>query len=310
MKIGIVGTGYVGSTAAYSLVLQGVGSELVLVDHKRELADAHAMDILHATPFSHPVAIHGSDFSDLAGCSLVILAAGVAQLPGETRMALLQRNAAIFADIVPKVVRHAPDAILLVATNPLDIMTQIAATISGLPAGRVLGTGTSLDTARFCALLGQSYGVAPGSIHAYVLGEHGDSEVLLWSGARVAGIPLAEFAASTGQPLTEAARKNIDQEVRRAAYRIINGKGATYYGIGAALAAMSRCILYDERTVFTACSIVPAIDDVENVALSLPHVIGAGGIRTTLRPPMDEQEKKALRDSAALIRRGVTELGY
>jgi L-lactate dehydrogenase len=310
LKIGIVGTGFVGSTAAYSLVLQGVGSELVLIDHKPELAEAHATDILHATPFSHPVAVRGGDFPDLAGCTLVILAAGVAQLPGETRMALLQRNAAIFADIVPKIVRHAPDAVLLVATNPLDVMTQVAATLSGLPPGRVFGTGTALDTARFRALLGQLYGVAAGSVHAYVLGEHGDSEVLLWSGATVAGIPLAEFAATCGLPLTDDIRQRIDQDVRRAAYRIINGKGATYYGIGAALARMARCILYDERKVFSACSIVPAFDDVENVALSLPHIIGEGGIRSTLRPPMDKQERKALRDSAALIRKGVKELGF
>lgn len=310
MKIGVVGTGYVGSTAAYSLVLQGVGSELVLIDHRPELAQAHAMDILHATPFSHPVAVRGGDFPDLAGCALVILAAGVAQAPGETRMALLRRNAAIFAGIVPKIVAHAPDAVLLVATNPLDVMTQVAETISGLPAGRVFGTGTSLDTARFRALLGQSYGVAASSVHAYVLGEHGDSEVLLWSGATVAGIPLAEFATACGRPLTQAMRERIDEDVRHAAYRIIDGKGATWFGIGAAIARLSRAILYDERKVFSVCSVVPSFDDVENVALSLPHVIGAGGIRSTLRPPMDERERKALRDSAAVIKRGVTELGF
>lgn len=309
MKIGIVGTGFVGSTAAYSLVLQGVGSELVLVDCRHELAEAHAMDMLHATPFSHPIVVRSGDFSDLAGCALVILAAGVAQLPGETRMALLQRNAVIFSDIVPKTVKHASDAILLVATNPLDIMTQIAAKISGMP-GRVFGTGTALDTARFRALLGQLYGIAPGSMHAYVLGEHGDSEVLLWSSATVAGIPLVEFAADGTHPLTEEVRERIDQDVRRAAYRIISGKGATYYGIGAALACLSRCILYDERTVFTVCSVMPEVEDVKEVALSLPHVIGANGIHSTLRPPMDAREREALRSSAALIRWSATELGY
>lgn len=310
MKIGIVGAGQVGSTAAYSLVLQGVGSELVLIDHNRELAEAQVMDILHATPFSHPINIHDGDYPDLAGCALVILAAGVGQKPGETRMALLQRNAAIFADIIPKVVRHAVNAVLLVATNPLDIMTQIATTLANLPPGRVLGTGTVLDTARFRALLGQSYDVAPSSVHAYVLGEHGDSEVLLWSGAAVAGIPLAQFATACGRPLTPEIKDRIDHDVRRAAYRIINGKSATCYGIGAALARLSRCILYDERTVFTACAVVPVIEGIANVALSLPHIIGRSGIQATLHPPIDEHERNALRESAFLIKQNVVALAY
>ena len=288
LKIGIVGTGHVGSTAAYSLVLQGVGSEVVLIDQNRLLAEAHVMDILHATPFSHPVHLYSGDFSDLAGSALVILAAGVGQLPGETRMQLLQRNAAIFADIVPRIMRYATDAVLLVATNPLDIMTQITTKLAGLPAGRVIGTGTILDTARFRALLGELYKISPNSIHAYVLGEHGDSEVLLWSGAEVAGIPLEQFSASSGYPLTEDLKRQVDHNVRRAAYHIIDGKGTSYYGIGAALASLSRCILYDERRVFSACSVVPEIQGVTNVALSLPVVIGQRGIHTTLAPPMNQ----------------------
>ncbi|MES2069272.1 MAG: L-lactate dehydrogenase [Pseudomonadota bacterium] len=310
MKIGIVGTGHVGSTAAYSLVMQGVGRELVLVDHDRQLADAHVMDIMHATPFCHPVYVHSGDFPDLEGCALVILAAGVGQQPGETRLALLQRNAVVFADIVPKVVRHAADAVLLVATNPLDIMTQIATTLAGLPAGRVLGTGTVLDTARFRTLLGQIYEVAPSSVHAYVAGEHGDSEVLLWSSATVAGIPLAQFSGVCGKPLTAETKEQVDTNVRRAAYRIIDGKGATYYGIGAARASLSRCILYDERAVYTCCSVVPNFEGISNVALSLPHVLGRSGIRLTLEPSADHHERGALRNSAALIRDGVSSLGY
>ncbi|BBJ24446.1 L-lactate dehydrogenase [Candidatus Nitrotoga sp. AM1P] len=310
LKIGIVGIGQVGSTTAYSLVLQGVGSELVLVDQNRALAEAHVMDILHATPFSHPVHLRSGDFSDLVGCGLVIVAAGVGQLPGETRMQLLQRNAAIFANIVPRIVRHAADAILLVATNPLDVMTQITHRLAGLPAGRVLGSGTILDTARFRALLGELCKVSPSSVHAYVLGEHGDSEVLLWSGAEIAGIPLEQFAALCGCPLTTDFKNQVDQSVRRAAYRIIDGKGATYYGIGAALARLSRCILYDERTVFTACSVVPEVEGVTDVALSLPLIIGQTGIQATLRPPMNQDERKALHESALLIKSSAASLGY
>lgn len=310
MKIGIVGTGHVGSTAAYSLVLQGVGSEVVLIDQDRLLAEAHVMDILHATPFSHPVHLYSGNFSDLAGAALVILAAGVGQLPGETRMQLLQRNAAIFEDIVPKIIQYATEAVLLVATNPLDIMTQITTKLAGLPASQVIGTGTILDTARFRALLGELYKVSPNSIHAYVLGEHGDSEVLLWSSAEVAGIPLEQFSAASGYPLTEDLMRQVDHNVRRAAYHIINGKGATYYGIGAVLACLSRCILYDERTVLTACSVVPEIEGVTNVALSLPVVIGHRGIHATLQPPINQGERKALRESALLIKNGAAGLGY
>ena len=309
MKIGVVGTGQVGSTAAYSLVLQGVGTELVLVDQDRHLAAAQVLDILHAMPFSKTVASRSGDVAELAGCALVILAAGVGQRPGETRLALLQRNAAIFAELVPAVVRHAPDAVLLVATNPLDVMTQVATKHSGLPAGRVLGTGTVLDTARFRSLLGQLYDIAPGSVHAQVLGEHGDSEVLLWSSAAVAGMPLAQFAQARGQPLTLQTREQVERNVRDAAYRIIDGKGATCYGIGAALASLSRSILYDERRVVTVCSVLPAFEGIVDVALSLPHIIGRSGIEATLEPAADEREKDALRKSAALIKSAFVSLG-
>jgi len=305
MKIGIVGTGNVGSTAAYSLVLQGIGSELVLVDHQPVLASAHVMDILHATPFSYPMHIRSGDFADLEGSALVIIAAGVNQQPGESRLALLQRNAEIFADIIPRIVKAAPAAILLIATNPLDIMTQIASRIAireGVSKERILGTGTILDTARFRSLLGQRYGVAPGSVHAYVLGEHGDSEVLAWSSASVAGVPLEEFIRAEGQLLSAQVMQEIDQDVRRAAYKIIAGKGSTYYGIGAAIASLSRCILFDERSIYTASSVMHEIAGVQDVALSLPHVIGRHGIQMTIQPPLSESEKIALGNSAMVIK--------
>lgn len=310
MKIGIVGAGHVGATAAYSLVLQGIGTELVLVDRDVKLAEAHRMDILHATPFAHPLRLHAGGLSELAGCALVILAAGAAQLPGESRLQLLSRNAAVFAELVPQIMRHAADPILLVASNPLDIMTQVATALSGLPPARVLGSGTMLDTARFRALLAERFQVSPGSVHANVLGEHGDSEVLAWSSAQVAGVPLEQFGAACGMPLDAAATAAIDNAVRGAAYRIIDGKGATYYGIGAALARLARCILQDERAVFTACSLVPEIEGVRQVALSLPLVIGRGGVQQQIHPQMNAAETQALAASAALIRQWVTQLGY
>ncbi len=310
MKIGIVGTGHVGSTAAFSLLMQGIGSELVLVDADPALAEAQALDLLHATPFSHPVHVRSGDFASLSGCALIILAAGVAQQPGESRMQLLTRNSAVFADIVPQLMRYAPEAILLVASNPLDIMTQVATRLSGLPPERVIGSGTMLDTARFKALLAQRFKVAPGAVHAYVLGEHGDTEVLAWSAAQVAGLPLAEFAKRCGAPLDEASRADIDQKVRRAAYAIIAGKGSTYYGVGAALASLARAVLHDESAIFTACAMAPAIGAVSDVALSMPLVIGRGGVQQRVLPVLSEQEWQAFEASAAHIREHAAALGY
>jgi L-lactate dehydrogenase len=310
MKVGIVGTGYVGSTAAYSLALQGTVSELVLVDRAFALAQAHAMDMMHATPFARPVHIHAGSYADLAGSAIVIIAAGVAQQSGESRLQLLTRNAGVFADVVPQIMRHAGDAILLVATNPLDIMTQITTKLAGLPANRVIGSGTMLDTARFRTRLAELFQVAADSVHAYVLGEHGDSEVLVWSSAMIAGMPLAHFAECSGIALDDAIRADIDSDVREAAYRIIQGKGTTCYGIGAALAGMVRAILFDEGAVLTASSVTGEVTGVSNVALSLPVVLGGDGIRRQLQPILDAKETAKLHQSASIIKQCVGALGY
>ena len=309
-KVGVVGCGAVGSTAAYAMALQGACTEIVLVDLDRRLAEAQARDILHATPFARPVRICAGDHDALAGAAVVVIAAGVAQRPGETRLQLLDRNALVFKSVIPAVLRHAPDAVLLIATNPVDIMTQIAARLAGPAAPRVLGSGTILDTARFRALLGEHLSIAPASIHAYVLGEHGDSEVLLWSDARVGGIELATFAEQTARPIPTAARAAIDEGVRRAAYTIIEGKGATFYGIGAALSRLVRAILGDERAVFTVSSLTPEILGVESVSLSLPRVLGKGGVIATLHPSLETDEQDALRRSAELLKQAATQLGY
>lgn len=310
MKIGIVGTGFVGSSAAYAMTLQGVGSKLVLVDINRKLADAHAQDILHATPFAHPLRVRAGDYSDLEEAAVVVVAAGTAQRPGETRLHLLKRNASIFEDVIPKVLQYVQDAILLIATNPLDVMTQIATRISGLPPERVIGSGTILDTARFRSLLGEHLGVSPKSVHAYVLGEHGDSEVLVWSEAKIGGIALDTFAAQLGCHITAEVHQRIDEGVRRAAYRIIEGKGATYYGIGAALARIARAILQDERTAFTVSVLNSDVERVQEVALSLPRVVGHNGILATLHPTLSSDERAALHRSAEILKKAVSEIGY
>ncbi len=302
MKIGIVGAGMVGSSAAYAMVLRGVGSEVVMVDRNEALAHAQAQDIIHATPFAYPLQVRAGDYGRLDGAAVVILSAGVGQRPGETRIQLLDRNAAVFQDIIPRVLAVAPDAVLLVATNPVDIMTQIATAVSGLPPERVVGSGTILDTARFRTLLGEHLDVSPRSVQAYVIGEHGDTEVLVWSGAEAGGIPVRAFAAQMRMALTDSEMARIDDGVRRAAYRIIEGKGATYYGIGAGLARITQSILSDFRTVMTVSIVNPDIEGVPDVALSLPRIVGAGGVCETLDPGLDAAERAALRRSAEALK--------
>lgn len=305
MKIGIVGCGLVGSTAAYAMVMNGVGRELVLVDLNRKRADAEAADILHAVPFAHNLNVHAGDYEDLAGARVVIMAAGVGQKPGETRIELLGRNAAVFRAVIPQIYMNAPDAILVIATNPVDVMTHITAQIAagfGVPAHRIIGSGTTLDTARFRSLLGQAVGVDSTHVHAYVIGEHGDSEVLVWSLTNIGNMPLEDFLALRGQSIAPEQRARIDEGVRRAAYHIIEGKGATYYGVGSALARITRNILGDRRAIMTICTPTDEIAGVKDVTVSLPRLIGGEGVLETYHLPLDAGELAALSGSAGIIR--------
>ncbi|MBX7233080.1 MAG: L-lactate dehydrogenase [Caldilineales bacterium] len=311
MKTGVVGAGMVGATAAYALVMRGVGREVVLVDKFAKRAVAEADDILHAVPFAHPLQITAGDYAALTGCRAVVVAAGVAQRPGETRLELLGRNAAVFHEVIPSILNYAPDAVLIIATNPVDIMTHVAARFAaemGVGPGRVFGSGTTLDTARFRALLGQRLGVDPQYAHAYVVGEHGDSEVLAWSSVRVGGMPLDDFCALQGIELDQAIRDDIDERVRRAAYRIIEGKGATYYGIGSALARIVEVVLGDERAVLTVCAPLAQAAGVNDVTLALPRLVGGGGVIATLPLPLNDQEEADLHRSAAIIRSAIDDL--
>jgi L-lactate dehydrogenase len=254
--------------------------------------------------------VAGGGYTDLEGTQAVVLACGVGQRPGETRLQLLERNAKVFEEVVPGVLKYARAAVLLVASNPVDVMTQIATRISGLSPERVIGSGTILDTARFRALVGEHLRVALQSVHAYVLGEHGDSEVLAWSSARVGGIPVLDLAAQVDRPLTDKIRSEIDDRVRRAAYRIIEGKGATYYGIGAGLARIAGAIRDDERAVLTLSMLTPEVEGLEEVTLSLPRVIGRSGVVETLRPLLSPEEHSAIRSSARILKDAASEIGY
>lgn len=299
MKIGIIGTGAVGSAAAYAMLLRGVGSELVLIDKNQAMAQAQATDISHAAPVAHPITVRAGEYTDLADATLVVITAGVAQKPGESRLDLLQRNANVFEDIVNQVLRHAPDATLVIASNPVDIMTHFTTRLTGLSSSRVIGSGTILDTMRFRTLLGTHFNISPKSIHAYVVGEHGDSEVLCWSSATVASLTLADFAAQVNLPITPVIRAMIDDGVRNAAAAIIAGKGATWFGIGGGLARLAQVILDNEDTIMS----VSVVDEVfgRNVCVSLPRIIGRQGIVATLHPSIDAEERIALEKSAQLI---------
>ncbi|WP_454747896.1 L-lactate dehydrogenase [Ciceribacter selenitireducens] len=305
MKVGIVGAGMVGSSAGYALAMMGTASDIVFVDKNAALAIAQAEDISHAVPFVSATTVTAGDYDALAGTRVVIIAAGVSQKPGESRLELLERNAGVFREVVAEVLRASPDAILLIASNPVDIMTQIATRLSGLPPQRVIGSGTILDTARFRSLVGRHLGIAPQSVHAYVLGEHGDSEVLAWSNARAGSVALRSFAEQVGKPLTEDERRAIDDGVRNAAYKIINGKGSTYYGIGAGLARIVKAIAQDQRDVLSVSIVTPSVADVEDVALSVPRIIGATGVSADLFPDLDDEEYAALHRSAALLKERV-----
>ena len=311
MKVGIVGSGLVGSTAAYAMVMRGIGREIVLVDLNEKRARAEAADILHAAPFAEPVLVRAGGYADLAGSRVVILTAGVSQRPGETRLQLLGRNAAVFRDIVPNVLRHAPNAILLVATNPVDIMTHLAARYAaafGVPSSRVLGSGTTLDTARFRALLSQHMGVDPKHIHGYVVGEHGDSEVLTWSLVTVGAVRLEDFCEHEDLCVDDDVMARIDRLVRNAAYEIIDGKGATYYGIGSALARIVEVILGDQRSVLTVCTPIEAVEGVRDVTLSLPSLVGGEGVITQLPLMLSKHEHELLHASAQVLRKAIDEL--
>ncbi|SUO93342.1 L-lactate dehydrogenase [Suttonella ornithocola] len=294
-KVSVIGTGFVGASSAYAMALTGACSDLMLVDLNEERARAEAADISHGAAVSSGVRVHSGHYPDITGSAAVVIAAGVNQKPGESRLNLLSRNASIFQSVVPEVVKYAPDAVVIIATNPVDIMTEVTRILHPKPE-LVLGTGTVLDTARFRDLLGRESGVSPRYIHANVLGEHGDSSVLCWDHAQVAGMPIREFLASMDKQWTQELADLIESKVRGAAGTIIAGKQATYYGIGAAVAKIVEAVLKDSRAVMTVSG-----PSEYGVCLALPRVIGKSGIMHTLDPLLSDCERKGLEESAAVL---------
>lgn len=307
-KVGIVGTGLVGSTVAYTLLVRGLHCELVLVDINRAKAEGDAMDLNHGIPLAAPLSIRAGDYPDLEGADVVVVAAGVAQRPGETRLELLHRNAAVMADVARRVVQHAPGCILLVVTNPVDVLSYVAFKCSGLPAGRVIGSGTLLDTARLRYLLGEYFRVDPRSVHAWVIGEHGDSELVAWSLAHIGGVRLRELGPQWEQAARDGVPGRIFDQVRNAAYEIIRRKGATYYAVALAVARLVESILQDQRSVLTVSTYVDGWQGIRDVYLGMPCVVGSSGVERMIEPPLAPDELEALRRSAQVLRRAADEV--
>jgi L-lactate dehydrogenase len=308
--VAVIGTGNVGSSFAYALLLSGLAAEIVLLDLNHAKAEGEAMDLNHAVPFAHPTRIWSGTYHDCAGAAVTVIAAGAAQKPGETRLDLVRKNAAIFREIVPEVARSNPDGILLIATNPVDVLTLAAWKLSGLPAGRVIGSGTVLDTARFRFLLSRHFGVDPRSVHAFIVGEHGDSEVPVWSLANIAGMRLPDYCAAHGVAYDAAAMDEIYRQTRDAAYAIIERKGATYYAVAAGLMRIVEAILRDQSTVLPVSNVVEDYYGISDVCLSLPAVITGQGVERMLRLALTDHEVEGLRRSAEILKRTAAQLSF
>ncbi|MGO8873833.1 MAG: L-lactate dehydrogenase [Acidimicrobiales bacterium] len=301
-RVGLVGTGMVGASFAYSLMQSGLANELILIDADTARAEGEAMDLNHGLPFVGPMRIRAGGYELLAGCDLVVITAGANQRPGQTRLELLQTNAGVIRDIVPRVVAANPSGVILVATNPVDILTQIAAELAGLPPGQVFGSGTILDTARFRFLLGEYFAVNPQSVHAHIVGEHGDSELPVWSLANIAGVRLADVSGPDGNGVDRDALDQIFERTRNAAYEIIERKRSTYYAIGLGLRTIVEAVLRDQRTVLTVCTPMRGTFGVDGIALSLPTLVGHGGAENVLEIPMSTDEIAAFRQSGEILK--------
>jgi len=307
-RIAIVGAGFVGSTTAYALMMSGMAAEIALIDRDVRRAEGHVNDLRDAEVFSHTTRVFVGDFSDCCGADITVITAGVSQSGQKSRAEGLRETGDILHGLVSEVCLQNPRGILLIASNPVDALTYAAWRWSGLPSDRVIGSGTSLDTSRFRRRLAERCGVASANVHAYVIGEHGDSQIPVLSSARVAGSSLDEFCDQLGVPCEERELARIASETRTAGVDIIDAKGATYYGIGAALVRIIRAILHDERAILTVSSRVPESMQLGNVALSLPSIVDRHGIARVLSVSLNVSERKALEASAEAVKRNIAAL--
>ncbi len=300
-KAAIIGCGFVGAASAFALMQSGLFSEMVLIDANRRKAEGEALDISHGLPFAKPMRIYAGDYDDLTDAAIIIVTAGAAQRIGETRLDLVRRNVEIFRSIIPEVARRDCGGILLIVANPVDILTCVAAKLSGFPENRVFGSGTVLDTARLKYRLGEHLGVDPRSVHAFIIGEHGDSEIAAWSSAHVSGVPLRDFCASCGCA-DEQVLRGIAEEVKNSAYEIIQRKAATYYGIAMSVRRICEAIVRDEKSVLPVSTMQHGAFGIEGLALSLPVIVGRGGAESQVPIRLSGQETLDLQASAATLK--------
>ena len=307
-KAAVVGCGFVGSSIAFSLMQRGLFSELVLIDANRNKAEGEAMDLSHGLPYAASMRICAGTYDDAADCALVILAAGASQKPGESRLDLIGRNVVILKSIIPELTRRLFQGILLVVSNPVDVLTYAAWRLSGLPARHVIGSGTVLDTARLKYLLGQALGVDSRNVHAAVIGEHGDSELPVWSSANISSMDLDRFCQLRGVLNYRKELDRIEREVRDSAYAIIERKGATYYGIAMAVSRIAQCIVKNESAMLPVSVVLEGQYGLRDLCLSIPAIVGQDGVETVLEIPLDPEEHEALLASARQLEQVIRRL--
>ncbi len=307
-KAAIIGCGFVGASIAFRFLQQGLFSRLVLLDANRAKAEGEAMDLSDGLPYGAAMEISAGTYDDIADCGLVVVTAGVNQKPGETRLELIGRNAVILKSIIGEITARDFQGILLIVSNPVDVLTHVAWKLSGYPKERVIGSGTVLDTARLKQLLGEEMGVDSRNVHAFIVGEHGDSELAVWSGANVSGLDLDDFCRLRGKELHQPARERIYREIRDSANEIIKRKGATYYGIAMAVGRIAACIVRDEHAVLPISVALEGEYGLDRLALSVPSIVGKNGLEKILEIPLGKEEREALSRSAGQLREAVDSL--
>ena len=301
-KAAIIGCGFVGSASAFALMESSLFSEIVLIDADKNRAEGEALDISHGLPFSKPMQIYAGDYSDISDASVIIVTAGAGQKPGETRLDLVKKNVGIFKSIIPQITQYNKDGILLIVANPVDILTSVAKKLSGFPSNRVFGSGTVLDTARLKYLLGQHLDVDSRTIHAFIIGEHGDREIAAWSSANVSGVPLNKFCEMRGHFDHDSSMERIAEDVKNSAYLIIEKKKATYYGIAMSVKRICEAIVRDEKSILPVSSI-QNMEGAEGVALSTPVIVGKNGVEGAVPIELNDEERKALKNSADTLKK-------
>ncbi len=307
-KVAVIGCGFVGATTAYTLMQTGWFTEMVLIDVNQRKAEGEARDLSDGLPFHTPMEIYAGSYSDLTDCGLIIITAGANQKPGETRLDLLRTNTRIFEQIVTNITKYNNDAILLVVTNPVDVLTYETRRISGFPAERVIGSGTVLDTARLKQLLGSYLGVDGRNVHSFIIGEHGDSELPVWSSANVSGVDLNQYCANCGQGYDRTVLDELFREVRDSAYRIIEAKGATYYAIAESVKRIVSAIIRDENCILPVSALVDGHYGLDGVYMSLPCIVGKDGIKQVLEIPLNREEEEKLHSAAKTLKAAISEL--